>query len=217
MSDTSTAITLTPSEVVVLCGDRFVPAGGGLTVKEEVLTSGVKVGVADLMQTAMLAGVLALLRSGAARLETRQGKALFGLIKTKKTHLLRGASPSPFPASSLEGYLAQAAAGEPELDKALSAWIAEDTNDPWSRMCHVVKRGLAERDLLNVERVAKLKIFTTSVFVLPEHTRQAAARAPLDAIKQMIAQAEAGDAETVKTIRGEVESARVFMTESSGG
>ena len=102
MIDVSATPTFAPSELVLLFGDRFTPEAGMLASKEEILTSGVKVNSEKLMNAAVGAAVWAVHRAGAATLEIRQGKALFGLMKTQKLHVVRGAAPSTFP-SALAG------------------------------------------------------------------------------------------------------------------
>src|SRR5688500_850844 len=91
------APTFTPSELVVLFGDRFADEGGMLTAKEEILTSGRKVSVEKVAKAAMAAAVLGAEQAGAVRLDPRAGKALFGLVKTRNLHLVPGASPEAFP------------------------------------------------------------------------------------------------------------------------
>ena len=65
----ATALTFSPSELVLLNGERFSPEAGMLTGKEELLTTGAKVNSEKLMDAAVHAAVWALLESGAARLE----------------------------------------------------------------------------------------------------------------------------------------------------
>ncbi len=50
---------LTPSEIVVLLGDRFVEPAGMLGYREEVLTSGVKVTTEKLARPVLEAALLA--------------------------------------------------------------------------------------------------------------------------------------------------------------
>src|SRR5687767_9236088 len=94
--DVSTAPTFAPSELVILFGDRFAPQAGLLASKEEILTSGVKVNSEQLMNAAIKAALYTVHRSGAARLQVRAGKALFGLMNTQKLFLLQGPGTASF-------------------------------------------------------------------------------------------------------------------------
>ena len=142
----NTAPAFAPSELVILFGDRFVPEAGMLETKEEVLTSGVKVGSQALMEAAMKAALYAVHRSGAARLDVRAGKAMFGLMKrgmserglleaqmkttmmvfTTIDYVLPAATRAAAQAQPLEPVqqlLREAEQREPELDRAVQKAI----------------------------------------------------------------------------------------------
>lgn len=216
MTDVSTAArpTFAPSELVVLFGDRFTPEAGMLASKEEVLTSGVKVNSEKLMNAAVGAAVWAAVRAGAARLEIRHGKALFGLVKTQKLHLVAGAGPSPFPAHSLESVLVESARSEPELQKVVEAYIGGEVMDPPARVLGRMKAGMAERGLLGREARTTMMVFTTTDFTLPDTTRAAAERESIDAVQSLLRDAEQREPELAKAVQKAIDAARVMMTES---
>ena len=217
MSETAASppAAFAPSELVVLFGDRFAPEAGMLAGKEEVLTSGAKVHAQRLMEAALAAALLAVHRSGAARLEEQTGKALFGLLKRQKLVLLRGAGPSPFPPHSLEAALVATAGEETEAWDALAKWIEVESNDPAGRALGQVKAGLAERGLLEVRERKALKVFTVSSYALPDATRAAAEREPLEPVRDLLAAAEQREPTLWKAVRSAVDSARAHMTERS--
>lgn len=217
MSDVlASPAAFTPSELVVLFGDRFAPEAGMFASKEEVMTSGAKVHAQKLMEAAVSAALLAVHGSGAARLEERTGTRLFGLMKKETLHLVRGSAPSPFAAESLEGMLVAWSDGAPEVWEALTRWIGQDSMDPSTRMLGLIKAGLAARGLLAVEERKALGVFTVSSFSLPDATRAAASAAPLDPVHDLLRQAERREPAIWKAVRRAVDSARVRMTESSG-
>lgn len=213
-ASTATALTFAPSELVLLNGERFAPEAGMLTGKEELLTTGAKVHSEKLMDAAVHAAVWALVEAGAVRLETRKGKALFGLIKTEKTHLVRGAGGNPFPPRTLESFLAEQAGTEPELDDALAAYIGAETTDVPGRVLGIIKAGMGERNLLDVEQKKVLMVFSSVGYSLPAATRDLAAREPVEPILQRIARAEQAQPELYRAVHKAIDSATVQMTPS---
>lgn len=204
-----------PSELVVLFGDRFAPEGGMLASKDEVLTSGVKVHAQKLMDAAVGAAVWAVHGAGAARLEVRETRAMFGLMKKRHVHLVPGAGASAFPAGSLEAYLAGAASAAPRLQDVLQAYIAAEVTDPSTRVLALIKAGLAERGLLAREERTTLKVFTTLSYTLPAETRAAAEREALDPVQSLLRDAEQREPALHGAVRKAIDGARVMMTESS--
>jgi hypothetical protein len=211
----STAVpAFAPSELVVLFGDRFVPEGGLMGYKEEVLTSGAKVVTDKLMGAAVTAALWAVHRSGAATLEVRQAKALFGLMKTQKLHLVRGGGAAAFPAHSLEDRLVDAAGAGPEVQKLLEEFIGAEVSDPAGHAIARIKDGLAARGLLETAERKTMLVFTTTTFVLPASTRAAAERQPLDPVRTLLRDAER-EPELRRMVQKAIDGARVSMTESS--
>ena len=203
-----------PSELVLLFGDRFTPEAGLLASKEEVLTSGVKVNSEKLMNAAVGAAVWAVHRSGAATLQMREAKKLFGLMKTQKLHVVRGTVPSPFPAGSLESVIVEASEMEPEVQKILESYIGSETSDPPSRVLALMKAGMSGRGLLEAEERKTLKVFTTIAYTLPESTRAAAGREPLEPVQALLRDAEQREPDLFKAVQKAIDGARVMMTES---
>jgi hypothetical protein len=210
----STTPTFAPSELVLLFGDRFTPEAGMLASKEEVLTSSVKVNSEKLMNAAVGAAVWAAQGSGAVRLELRQGKALFGLIKTQKLHVVRGTGAPAFPPYSLETLIIDAAGDGPELQKLLESYIGGEVADPPARVLARIKAGMAERGLLGQEERKTMMVFTTVAYTLPETTRAAAERESLDAVQSLLRDAEQREPELFKAVQKDIDGARVMMTES---
>lgn len=211
----ASAVQFTPSELVVLLGDRFAQEGGMLTPKEEVLASGAKVSAEQLAKTAMAAAVYAAARAGAVKLDHRTGKALFGLVKTKKVHLVPGAAGAAFPEGSVEAALVEGARGEPDLGDLFAKVLGQETYNAHQHMAAVIKSGLARRGLLEVGEKKMLKVFTTATFTLPAPTRAAVLSQDANGVKALLDDAERGDPELWKAVQKEIQQALVFMTKSN--
>jgi hypothetical protein len=209
----TTPPTFAPSELVLLFGDRFVPEAGMLPGKEEILTSGVKVYQQKLMEYAMQAAVWAVHRSGAATLEVREGKALFGLMKTRTLHLARGTGPWSFPENSMEWLLADRAGLEPKLEDALAQFIGAEVRDPSERAVNQIKAGMGLRSLLEVVEKKTMMVFTTVAYKLPASTRALAEAEPIDDIRRMVEEAQAKEPELYRQVDAAIDAARVQMTE----
>lgn len=206
---------LTPSELVTLFGDRFAGEGGMLAAKEEVLTSGAKVNAEELARAALAAALLACEEAGTARLETRASRALFGLVKSQKLHLVPGAAPPSWPAGSLEAAFSAAAAAEPTVQDAVTRVLATETFNASQHLLSLVKAGLAKRGLLEVEEKKTLMVFTTAAFHLPEATRAAAGREPLEPVRALLHGAEQRRPELWKALVKDIRAAIVWMTKSN--
>ncbi len=166
---------LTPSEIVLLNGERFAPRAG-LTHKFHLLHMEQDVSLTHLAQSMAVAAILANEQVGTLRLDPCERKTLFGLAKTTVllVHPLR---PLAWPEPSLEGDLARLAAQVSaekdggEVWRLLDAWLAQDCPDPYARLVERVEANLAQRGLLHAETRTKMKIFSTTAYSLPESTR----------------------------------------------
>ncbi len=215
MSDVSTAPTFAPSELVILFGDRFAPEAGLLASKEEILTSGVKVNSEKLMNAAIKAALYSVHRSGAAKLQVRAGKALFGLMNTQKLFLLQGAGSASFPTGSLEAYLLEQAVLETEGEDVLKTFIGEEVSNPPQRARGLMKRGMSERGMLEAEMKKSMLVFATIDYVLPAATRMAAEAESIEPIQQLLREFEQREPELDKAAQKAIDGARVAMTSSS--
>ena len=207
--------TFAPSELVILFGDRFAPEAGMLVSKEEILTNGAKVNSEKLMSAAIKAGLYAVHRSGAARLQLREGSAMFGLRKTQTVFLLQGTGSAQFPTGSFEAYLLESAVLEQDVTDVLSAFIGEEVSNPPQRALGLMKRGLSERGLLEAEMRKTMLVFTTIDYVLPPDTRMAAEAQPLEPVLQLLHDFEQREPELDGAVQKAIDSARVRMTASN--
>ncbi|HEX6373764.1 MAG TPA: hypothetical protein VF006_32855 [Longimicrobium sp.] len=213
--DVTTASAFAPSELVILFGDRFAPEAGLLGWKEEILTSGVKVSAEKLMNAAIKAALYAVHRSGAAQLQVRAAKAMFGLMNTQKVFLLQGAGSASFPAGSLEAYLLEQTVLETEVENVLKAFIEVESSNPPQRVLGLIKRGMSERGMLEVEMKKSMIFFATADYVLPAETRMAAQAESLEPVQQLLRDFEQREPELDKAVQKEIDAARAFMTSST--
>jgi hypothetical protein len=206
---------LTPSECVLLYGDRFAKPAGMLGDKEVVLTSGTKVDADDLALHAIAAAFLACEQAGSIRFEHREGKALFGLMKTKSFHVLPTGSRTGWAPGSLEEWVEKGAHDSPKVvDLAKGLINTEPVRSPALAMFNRLKAGLANRGLLNVESKTTLKVFTTVNYSATDATN-AAERGGAEAAKRLLASAKDGRPDLWKELSREVQGAINWMTQSS--
>lgn len=185
-------LVLTPSERVFLFGDRFTKPAGMLGYSEVVLSSGVKVGADELALVAIAAAYLACEQAGAVRFEERQGKALFGLVKTNALHVAPGQRPMAWPEGSLESWIVQGARSEPKVSEFSRSLLSNSTEySPSQTMFGRLKAALAHRGVLHAQEKKTLKVFSSIEYTLPDHARAAAEQggtrhveAMLDACRQ---------------------------------
>jgi hypothetical protein len=179
-------LVLTPSERVLIFGDRFSTPAGMLGYSEVVLSSGSKVDADRLAQNLFAAAFLANEQAGAIGLELRQGKAMFGLMKTEKLHAIPGHKQVRWPQGSLEAVIAASVQRHPEVDDLVGGILGEKTNSPAQSLCARAKAALAARGVLHAEEKKTLKVFTSITYSLPGHARAAAEQTGAGHVEQML-------------------------------
>ena len=179
-------LVLTPSERVLIFGDRFSTPAGMLGYSEVVLSSGNKVDADKLAQNVFAAAFLANEQAGAIGLELRQGKAMFGLMKTEKLHAVAGRKQVGWPQGSLEAVIAASVQQAPEVDDLVGGILGQKTNSPAQSLCARAKAALAARGVLHAEEKKTLKVFTSVTYTFPEHARAAAEQTGAGHVEQML-------------------------------
>lgn len=211
MSQTQ-AVPFTPSETVLLHGRRFAGEAGMLRAREELLTGAGKVSTDQLAEAALAAAVLGMERAGAARLDARTKKALFGLV-SRKALFVSPAGPGSWPEGTVEWHLRRRLTGETEVGDLLHDWLERDTSHPASDVLARVKRGLSARGLLEAVEVKKLKIFTTYEYRLPESTAATLRGHSPDEVRAVLDEAERSRPEVWQLLKKQVASALARRTE----
>ena len=206
---------LTPSECVLLYGDRFAKPAGMLGDKEVVLTSGTKVDADDLALNAIAAACLACEQAGAIRFEHKEGKALFGLMKTRSFLAVATGTRAGWVPGSLEDWVEKGAQSSPKvLDLAKGLINTEPVRSPALTMFNRLKAGLAARGLLHADTRTTLKVFTTVNYSATDATN-AAERGGVEGAKRLLGSAKDGRPDLWKELTREIQSAINWMTQSS--
>jgi hypothetical protein len=217
MSDPTSASEspFTPSELVVLHGEKFAEEGGMLTAKEEALVSRIKVSAEKLAHAALAAAVLANEQAGVVRLEARKGSALFGLMKTDKLHVVAADQLPDWPDGSLEYSVAMFAHSGPTLQDLVQTVIGNKSHNPGQTICSIVKAGLAGRDLMDVAERKMLGLITVPHFVLRDDVRQAAMAESPARVQALLRATEQGRPQLWEQMIKEIRAAMVWMTDSN--
>lgn len=204
---------LTPSETVLLHGDRFAGEAGVLKGKEELLADARKVSADQLAEAALAAAVLGSEQAGGIRLEARTRKVLFGLM-SRKTLYATPAGAAEWPEGTLEAQFRARLTTEPrEVKDVIYDLLERDTSYPASDVLDRVKRGLSERDLLEREEVKKLKIFTTYRYRLPEGTAALLREQTADPVRGLLDGCERTRPEVWQLLRKHIGSALAMRRE----
>jgi hypothetical protein len=208
-------LVLTPSERVLIFGDRFSTPAGMLGYGEVVLTSGNKVDADRLAQNVFAAAFLANEQAGAIGLELRQGKAMFGLMKTEKLHAVPGQRQVGWPQGSLEAVIAQSVQQHPKVDDLVGGILGQKSSSPAQRICGMVKAGLARRGVLHAEEKKTLKVFTSVTYTLPPDARAAAEETGFPHVEQMLRGCEQQRPQLWAALIRNIRAAITWMTETN--
>jgi len=206
---------LTPSEVVLLFGDRFVKKS---MLGEKLLLVDKKVSMTELAYTMMTAGIFACQARGQVTLNIEKGKALFGLMKTEKLKVAGGNAPVDWPQHSFESAFLRALGSQQiELDDLIIAYIGGIAASPEQDFIFQVKSALADRGILTAETKKTLGIFSsTNVSVTPEQRARIEQHGPAD-VTSLIANAEKTQPEIFRKVKQAVSSAFANRTQSDSG
>ncbi|HEU4561117.1 MAG TPA: hypothetical protein VFS20_24915 [Longimicrobium sp.] len=209
-------LVFTPSERVLLFGDRFARPAGMLGHGEVVLTSGAKVSADDLAVHAIAAAYLACEQAGAIRLEPRQGKAMFGLMKTSDLHVVPGQRMVNWPEGSLESWVVRGAQGQLKVNDLSQRLLANgQVNSPSQTMFARLKGALAARGILHGEQKTTLKVFTSVDYSLPPHARAAAEQGGTQHVQAMLENCRQQRPQLWNDLVKEIKAAITWMTSSS--
>ncbi len=183
---------LTPSEQVYLNGEKFA-AKAGFQHKARLLHSDTQVDCIQLVQAVFAAAFITLEQQNTLRLEFREKKGPLGLGSSRNLYADAVGPMAAWPAGTLEyplpGHaqrMAATAAHQNQIYVVTYAAVEEENNDPFEQVFTLIKRGLAARGLLESHVETRLKIFKSTVYTLPETTRQLAQTQPLQPLQQLL-------------------------------
>lgn len=209
-------LVFTPSERVLLFGDRFAKPAGMMGYGEVVLTSGAKVSADDLAVHAIAAAFLACEQAGAVRLEPRQGKAMFGLMKTSDLHVVPGQRHVTWPEGSLESWIVQGAQGGHKVSDLSQRLLAPgQVNSPSQTMFVRLKGALAQRGILHGQQKTTLAVFTSVDYTLPAQARAAAEHGGTQHVQAMLDTCRQQRPQLWNDLTREIRAAITWMTSSN--
>lgn len=209
------AARLTPTEIVLLHGDRFAGEVGMLRSKTELLTADKKVSTDDLADAALAALVLGSEQAGAIRLEARAKKMLFGLM-SRQTLYAEAAGGAEPPAGTLEAqFRAALGTGPQEVSDVLIRMLERDTHSPADDVLDRVRVGLFGRGLLERDEVKKLKFFSSYRYRLAPGTADLLREQPAEPTRRLLDEAERSRPEVWKLLRKHVAHALVMRKEQT--
>ncbi len=177
---------LTPSEIVILHGDKFVPQARFTSVK--LPHKDVKVAIDHLLQTMLAAAILANEQAGVLALPMGHTKVLG---RKKDTLLVRLVGPIPgWPEHSLEAAMCQQATllqqdRVYEVNQLVYGWLGARLNSPWQFAFSRVRTNLVSRGLLETIKVKKLVIFPGTDYALSPGGRELLAQA-IEPVQQLL-------------------------------
>lgn len=181
---------LTPSETVLLQGDRFARRDTIRTIGEKLLLDeSTKVDATELAETALAAAVLANVEAGAMSVELQTNRHLFGLVKTRSMVVENREENPAWAEGSLEAAVLsmRPESGSRKMADLLYDVLEEDTGNPPLHALGLIKRGLAARGVLREEEAKTLKVFTTTRQVPTDELRSADLAPHLERAESLLA------------------------------
>lgn len=200
----------TPSELILLNGDRFAPeveAGGHQLLCSDGMVNGHYLAV---MMTA--AAILANEEENALELELKQKKGIFA-GKVKLNLLMRPVGQPP----SWNGYTLESAilfsAGqlfavqeECSVRNVVYSFLLENRKLAWEKVIEFVEWGLATSNWLMPVKGDAVKAFQTP-FVCPEKVQELAFSQPLDSVKGLLSSCKKNNPDLWKQLLAEIDQA----------
>ena len=182
---------LTPSELVYLNGEKFAQKAGVFN-KTRLMHMDLNVSETPLAQAVLVAAFLTLEQQGTLRLEPRQKKVLLGLATSKALYADSVGPAAAWPQDTLEAalpvwaYRLAMSKNKNEVETIVYAWLGQDSSTPYEAVFDRIKCGLAARGLLDSRQETHLKIFKSTIYTLPDGTRQLAAAQPVQPVQQLM-------------------------------
>jgi hypothetical protein len=211
---------LTPSEHVYLNGEKFAPKAG-IFGKTRLMHMDFDANVIQLVQAIFAAAFLTLEQQGTLRLEIRPKKVLFGLASAKGMYADAVGPMAAWPAQTIEAALPGLAyqlasnKGRNEVYSMVYAWLGQDYSSPFEEVLTRIKNGLAARGLVEAREERTLKIFTRTVYALPEATRQLALTQSIQPVQQLFSWCQQARPELWESLNNQIKKAVAAHQEKS--
>ena len=214
----STFNLFTPSEIVLLNGERFA-SKAGLFDKVRLMQGDKDVSLSSLSRMMLIAAFLGCETTGSIRLSIQQKKTFLGLSKTNILVVEPTEIDFDWPQGSFESRIKNIAVqmkaeqNKPEVSDIVYNLLGSDSANPWQQTMELVQAGLAQRSLLITIEEKKLKIFTSTRYELPQSTASLASNEPVDELLQTIKNSEKNQLEEWKLLVGQINSGVKSRTE----
>lgn len=209
---------LTPSEVVFLNGELFAKKVSLGSV--QLLHTEEKVSLSQLGQAILATAILAGEQAGAFRLEVQERKAMLGLRKVQKLFAVPTSPRMNLPEHCLEATFSTltnqlALQDKNDIYNIIYTWLRRDTTSPSSTALEMLKAGMAERGLLEVTVEKKLKIFTSTIYTVPEWTARLVKGQAIEPVKALLENCSRTRPEVWKLLDSGIKKAISDRTESN--
>lgn len=209
----------TPSEVVILNGEKFAPSSSVFN-KYTVWASGQGVNANKLAVTAWSAALLANEQYGLIRLTPSVNSTLFGLVKQQTLLVEPTGTQSGWPAGTLEAEMLDfarrgQAVKRNNLYVLVYDWLGSDYSAPYQMVIKEIEQGLGQRGLMVEEDARALGIFKYKKLVLPDSTRPLIAGQSIAPVQQLLMQCEQFRPDVWKVMQKNIDQAINKRTEQS--
>jgi len=205
-------LELTPSEIILLRADEFVPAASALDSinmigKFDLLHRPGKVQARGLSQMLFSTALLAAERTGHLRLEIGSPKGILGFFSGPTVIAFATNGTKVWPESSLENRIVRAVQHKGQLTVAQIVYEVLEYDDSryFSLAPELVKNALAARNLLVKEQNTQFLIIKTISYYLPESTMHLVAAQPVEPIRHLIEDTRQNDGRLWKLLQAAIE------------
>jgi hypothetical protein len=182
---------LTPSEIVMLHGEKFIRKTRFTSVK--LPHKDAKVAIDDLIQTMLSAAILANEQVGVLKLVAGHKKVLG---RQRDTLYVRLVGPIPdWPANSIEAKMCEQATlllsdvGR-EAHGLIYAWLEQHYRNIWYGVFYRVRRILVDRGLLETVNIRKFGILPATDYALSASARELVEQHPIEPTMYLLAECE---------------------------
>jgi hypothetical protein len=198
---------LTPSEIVILHGEKFVPRTRFTSVKLPHKDD--KVSIDRLLKTMLAAAILVNEKEGVLALPMGHIETL-KLIK-RDTLLVRQAGPLlDWPEHSLEDAMCQQVAllqqdKVYEANQLVYGWLGKKLHNAWQYALQKVKMNLVSRGILETVKVKKLLIFPGTDYALSPTGREMLDQQAIEPVQQLLDDCQQGRPQVWKLLWAQIE------------
>lgn len=206
-----TDYSFTPTEYILLNGDKFAPESGGSNSLALLCSDG-SVDGPYLVKLMCAAAILANEEEGALRLSLEQTKKIFGLKETTRLVIHPTGKPSNWNGFTLETAIlfvctqAYSVPGDYSVKNIIYNILVEDRARPWEKIVEMVEGGLASSNwLLPVEGEASAAFSTP--YICPAKVRDLAIAQPAAPVTNLLMACKKARPEIWKQMIGEIGTA----------